>query len=61
MKKPATIRYRGALIVPVVVTRFEVRRLDGRKFKSFADLKSAKAFLDGAAAVAKSFEPDTNR
>lgn len=61
MKKPATIRYRGALIVPVVVTRFEVRRLDGRKFKTFADLKSAKAFLDGAAAVAKSFTPESDR
>ena len=57
-KKPATIRYRGAIIAPVIVTRFEVQRLDGRKFKTFATLSAAKAFIDGLTVAAKAFDPE---
>lgn len=54
-KKPGSIRYKGAIIAPVIVTRYEVRRPDGRKFKTFSTLTAAKAFVDGATVAAKSF------
>ena len=57
-KKPTPIRYKGAIIAPVIVTRFEVRRLDGRRFKTFATLSAAKAFIDGVTVAAKAFDPE---
>lgn len=46
-RKVATLKYKGAVIATVYVERFEVRRADGRKWKSFATLAAAKAYIDG--------------
>ena len=52
MKSKAKItRYRGVTIAEVSVPRFEVRRADGKVFKTFAKLATAKAFVDGVMAV----------
>lgn len=47
MSSAKIIRHRGVTIAAVQITRYEVRRADGKKFKSFAKLANAKAFIDG--------------
>jgi len=42
-----TIKHRGVKIVPVKITRYEVRTVDNRKLKSFSSTSSAKAWIDG--------------
>jgi hypothetical protein len=41
------IKYRGVKIVPVKVTRYEVRTVDNRKLKSFGATATARAWIDG--------------
>jgi hypothetical protein len=41
------IKYRGVKIVPVKITRFEVRTVDNRKLKSFSNSASARSWVDG--------------
>lgn len=41
------MKHRGIKIVPVKVTRYEVRHADGRKLKTFASPKAARAWIDG--------------
>lgn len=56
MKKGATLKYKGAIIATVYVERFEVRRADGRKWKSFASLVAAKAYIDGFSKAVDMYE-----
>lgn len=49
--------YKGVTIAKVNVPRYEVRRPDGKAFKTFASLKTAKAFVDGFTRALKSVTP----
>jgi hypothetical protein len=42
-----TTKHRGVKIVPVKITRYEVRTVDGHKLKSFSSTASARAWIDG--------------
>jgi hypothetical protein len=42
-----TIKHRGVKIVPVKITRYEVRTVDGRKLMTFGTPASARAWING--------------
>ena len=57
-KRERPIKYKGAVIALVMVPRYEVRRaVDGKKFRTFGSLKTAKAFIVGFAAGADAYSP----
>ena len=41
------IKHRGVKIVPIKITRYEVRDVSGHKLKTFASASSAKHWIDG--------------
>lgn len=52
-----TIKHRGVKIVPVKVTRYEVRTVDNRKLKSFSTPAGARHWIDGYSKAIKDFTP----
>ena len=42
-----TMKHRGVKIVPIKITRYEVRDVSGHKLKTFASASSAKHWIDG--------------
>lgn len=54
-----TSTHKGIKIVKVLVPRYEVRHVDGRKLRTFASLPSAKAWIDGYLKAVSAFtKPD---
>lgn len=51
------IRYKGTQIAQVNLPRFEVRRADGRKVKTFTTMAAAKAFVDGYSTAVNALAP----
>ena len=52
-----TIKHRGVKIVPVKVTRYEVRTVDNRKLKSFSTPAGARHWIDGYSKAIRDFTP----
>lgn len=41
------MKHKGIKIVPVKVTRYEVRDVSGQKLKTFSNASAARAWIDG--------------
>jgi len=52
-----TIKHRGVKIVPVKITRYEVRTVDNRKLKSFSTPAGARHWIDGYTKAIHDFTP----
>ena len=52
-----TIKHRGVKIVPVKMTRYEVRTVDNRTLQTFSTTAKARAWIDGYSKAVRDLTP----